>query len=211
MTLKIYGVGASRASRPLWAAEELAVPYDHIKVAYQSNGAKTPEMLDLNPNGHIPVVEDDGVVVWESMACSLWIAKKYGAAHAHSIAPQNLAEEADALRWSFWAVTECEKDALTLLMHRVAMPEAQRKNELSLQAESRLHVPMRVLDDHLAHQRYLAGDRFTVADVNVAAVLAWALAGKFPFGSYTFAARWLERCLAREAQQRVRAIAKNTV
>jgi glutathione S-transferase len=204
MTLKIYSVGASRASRPLWAAEELGVAYEHIKVPYQNNGAKTPEMLALNANGHIPVVEDDGVVVWESMACSLWIAKKYEG----DISPQNLGEEADALRWSFWAVTECEKDALTVLMHRVAMPEARRLPELALQAESRLHVPMRVLDDHLKRHRFLAGDHFTIADVNVAAVLAWALAGRFPFESYAQAQRWLTECLARPAQQRVRAIAK---
>ena len=59
-------------------------------------------------------------------------------------------EDAEALRWSFWTVTEVEKDALTVLMHRLAMPAEERKHELAEAAEKRLAVPLRVLEQHLA-------------------------------------------------------------
>ena len=71
MSLAIYGTTASRAARPLWVAEELHLVYAHIPLDYLDGGTRTPEFLALNPNGHIPVVDDGGVVVWESMACAL--------------------------------------------------------------------------------------------------------------------------------------------
>ena len=135
MTLKIYGISASRAARPLWAALELGVPFEHIAMTYKAGATRTPEFLALNPNGHIPVVVDERpegtVTVWESMACALYIARVHGQADGQSITPANAREEAEALRWSFWTVTELEKDALTVLMHRMAMPQDQRKPELA--------------------------------------------------------------------------------
>ena len=100
-------------------------------------------------------------------------------ADGQSITPANAQEEADALRWSFWTVTEVEKDALTVLMHRLAMPAEQRKPDLADAAEQRLRVPCRVLEEHLKSQakagaHYVSGQRFTVADLCMASVLVWA-------------------------------------
>jgi glutathione S-transferase len=206
MTLKIYGIGASRAVRPLWAAAELGVPFEHVSVPYQGGGTRTPEFLALNPNGHIPVIEDlrpEGkVTVWESMACVLYVAKVHGKADGQSITPANAQEEADALRWSFWTVTEVEKDALTILMHRMAMPADQRKPDLADAAEQRLRVPCRVLEMHLQAQAdngaaYLAGQRFTVADLCVASVLAWAKVSNLLMAEFPLVKTWLTSCLDR--------------
>ena len=75
MSLKIHGIGASRASRPLWAALELGLQFEHSPIHYQGGATRKPDFLALNPNGHIPVLEDvraDGTVtVWESMACNV--------------------------------------------------------------------------------------------------------------------------------------------
>ena len=144
MQLKIYGIGASRAARPLWTALELGVPFEHLPTPYAGGTTRSPEFLALNPNGHIPVVVDERpegtVTVWESMACALYIARVHGKANGQTITPATPREEAEALRWSFWTMTELEKDALTVLMHRMAMPQDQRKPELADQAESR-HWP----------------------------------------------------------------------
>ena len=89
MTLKIYGIGASRAVRPIWTALELGVPFEHIPTPFQGGATRTPEFLALNPNGHIPVLEDEradgAVTVWESMACALYIARVHGQADGQSI------------------------------------------------------------------------------------------------------------------------------
>lgn len=213
MALKIYGISASRAARPLWAAFELGLPFEHIAHTYKSGATRTPEFLALNPNGHIPVVVDERpegtVTVWESMACALYIARVHGQPDGQSITPATPREEAEALRWSFWTVTELEKDALTVLMHRLAMPADQRKPELAEQAENRLKVPLAVLEAHLQAQHaqgqaHLAADRFTVADVCVASVAHWIRPAPGLLAQYPAVSGWLQACMAREAQQRVR-------
>ena len=213
MTLKIYGIGASRAARPIWTALELGVPFEHIPTPYASGATRTPEFLAINPNGHIPVLVDErpegAVTVWESMACALYIARVHGQADGQSIAPANAREEGEALRWSFWTVSELEKDALTVLMHRMAMPADQRKPELAEQAESRLKVPLAVLEAHLQAQHakgeaYLAAQRFTVADVCVASVASWVRPAAALLAQYPAVSAWLKACVDRPAQAQAR-------
>jgi glutathione S-transferase len=216
MSLTIHGIVASRAVRPLWAAAELDLPVEHIPAPYKDGATRTPEFLALNPNGHIPVLVDhrpDGdVVLWESMACALYVARYHGRGDGSDIAPATAAEDADALRWSFWTVTELEKDALTVLMHRVAMPIEQRKHALAEAAEKRLHVPLRVLEQHLQRQRkrghaHLAADRFTIADLCVASVLNWARAADHVWAAYPLTDVWLHACVNRPALVQLRATA----
>ena len=204
MTVQIHGIAASRAARPLWAAEELGIAYEHVEQDYRHGATRTPAFLSLNPNGHIPVVVDGDVVVWESMACTLYLANRFGA----PLAPLGQAEQAATLRWTFWVVTECEKDALTVLMHRAAMPAAQRDGALAEQAERRLAVPLRVIDAHLAERAYLSGDRFNVADLNVASVLFWTHPAHDLLARFPNLRRWLSACLDRPALRRVRAMAR---
>lgn len=215
MSLTIHGIPASRAVRPLWAATELGLNFIHQATPYQGGATRTPEFLALNPNGHIPVVVDarpDGeVVVWESMACALYIARHHGEADGQSITPATPREDADALRWSFWAVTECEADALTVLMHRMVMPAERRKPELASAAERRLATPLQVIEQHLERQRaagqsHLAAARFTVADLCVASVLNWTRPSHELMTAHPLTHDWINRCMARPAHLAVKAL-----
>ncbi|MGS5087553.1 glutathione S-transferase family protein [Hydrogenophaga sp. A37] len=215
MPLTIHGIPASRAIRPLWAATELGLAFNHVPTPYLGGATRTPGFLALNPNGHIPVVVDarpDGdVVVWESMACALYIARHHGQPDGASITPANPREDAEALRWSFWAVTECEADALTVLMHRLAMPAERRKPELAQAAEKRLAVRLRVMEQHLTAQQaagclYLAAERFTVADLCVASVLNWARPARELMKGHPLTHDWIVRCTERPAHDVARAL-----
>lgn len=213
MTLKIYGIGPSRAVRPIWTALELGVPFELVSTPYAGGATRTPEFLAINPNGHIPVLIDEraegAITVWESMACALYIARVHGQADGQTVTPASPREEAEALRWSFWTVSELEADALTVLMHRMAMPEDQRKPELADRAESRLKVPLAVLEQHLQAQHakgeaYLAANRFTVADVCVASVASWIRPAAALLAQYPALSAWLKVCLERPAQAQAR-------
>lgn len=215
MGLTIYGIGASRASRPLWTALELGLDFAHVPQTYKAGATRTPEFLALNPNGHIPVVVDERpegtVTVWESMACALYLARVHGQPDGQGIAPAQPHEEAEALRWAFWTVTELEADALTVLMHRMAMPAEQRKPELADKAEQRLKVPLSVLEGHLQAQQargqaHLAAARFTVADVCVASVVSWVRPAAGLLAQFPLTQAWLQACLARPAQAQARAL-----
>src|SRR6266576_223799 len=74
--IKLYGIPRSRAMRPLWMLEELGLPYEQVKVSFV-NDTRKPEFLRLNPNGHIPVLQDGDLVLWESLAINLYLARKY--------------------------------------------------------------------------------------------------------------------------------------
>ncbi len=213
MALTIYGIQASRTVRPLWVATELGLAFEHVQTDYKAGTTRTPDFLALNPNGHIPVVVDHrpegDVTVWESMACALYIARQHGRPDGLSLTPATPREDAEALRWSFWTVTEVEKDALTVLMHRLAMPVDQRKPELADAAELRLKVPLRVLEQHLAQQQargesHLAAARFTVADLCVASVLLWVRAARELMAQFPLVSAWLQQCLTRPAYESLR-------
>lgn len=219
MSLTIYGIPASRAIRPLWAATELGLDFTHVPTPYQGGATRTPEFLALNPNGHIPVVVDarpaaEGggeVVVWESMACALYVARHHGQADGRSITPATPREDAEALRWSFWTVTEVESDALTVLTHRLALPAERRKPELADAAERRLAVPLKVIEAHLARQHaaghpHLAAERFTIADLCVASVLNWARPAKALMDAHPLTHAWILRCMERPAQVAAKAL-----
>lgn len=209
MTLKIYGTAASRAARPLWVAEELGLTYEHIALPYVGGATRTPEFLKVNPNGRIPVVDDDGVLVWESMACTVYLAERFMSSDGLSLAARNNAERAEVLRWTFWVVTECEKDALIFLMHAMLMPPERRKPQLAEESLRHLAGPMRILDQHLQGRPWLAGDRFTVADICVASVVAWVEGASELMAQCPQVRDWLQRCLARPAFQSVRLMAKS--
>ena len=104
MALTIYGSAASRTSWVLWLAEELGLKYEHVPVNHRAGKSRKPEHLALNPNGHVPVMRDDDLVLWESLAINLYLAKKHGG----PIAPATPADEARALMWSMWALSELE-------------------------------------------------------------------------------------------------------
>jgi len=209
MTLKIYGTAASRAARPLWVAQELGLAYEHIPLPYLGGATRTPEFLKVNPNGRIPVVDDGGVLVWESMACTLYLAERFMSQGGLSLAAQTHAERADILRWSFWVVTEVEKEALLFLMHRFLMPAERRKPQLAEDAIKHLNGPLFILNQHLQTRPWLAGERFTVADICVASVVAWVAGASDLMAQCPQVSEWLQRCLARPAYQTVRELAKS--
>jgi len=200
--LKIYGVPQSRAFRTLWMAQECGLDYEHVPVSFRGDTRK-PEFLAINPNGHIPVIDDDGLILWESMAINLYLARKYG----KDLAPRSPAEEGLAVQWSFWVMTECEKSILTVLFNRVGLAPEKRDEKAALDAIEALKPPMAVLQAALQQGGgHLVGGRFTVADLNVAAVFSWLRAGKEALAAHPGISAWLRACLDRPAAKAVQAM-----
>jgi glutathione S-transferase len=201
MALKIYGVARSRAYRALWLAGELGLDYEHVKIDFANGGARRPDYLAINPNGHVPAIDDDGFILWESMAINLYLAKKYSAGRLY---PTGLQDEARTWQWSFWGMTEVERPALTVLFNKAVLPEEKRDPAAAAEAERTLGAPLKVLDAALAARPYLLGPEFTVADLNVASILAWARQARVDLTPFPKAAAWLKACHDRPAAQTAR-------
>ncbi len=197
--LTLYGAPRSRAARCLWMLEELGVPYENDPVGF-TGASRTPEFLKLNPNGHIPVLRDGDLVLFESLAINLYLARKYGA--ETGLWPTTVEDEGRVYQWSVWAMTEAEGPLVTVLVHRRVLPEAQRDPKKIEEGVQQWPKPLAVLDGMLAGREYLLGDRFTVADLNVASVVLWAPLAGLDMASAPHAQAWLARCTARPALQR---------
>ncbi len=154
--LKIYGLYRSRATRNIWLCDELGVPFELVPVvqADRAGAAKaafplttrSPEFLKINPNGHIPSIDDDGLILHESLGINLYLAKKHGG----TLGPANIAEDGLMSTWTAWALTEVEPRSILVLYHRVAKPVEQRDPKIADAAVEALKAPFAVLDKALA-------------------------------------------------------------
>ncbi|WP_374571853.1 glutathione S-transferase family protein [Phenylobacterium sp.] len=198
MALVIYGSPRSRTMRTLWAAAELDLAYEHVPLEWNDPGLKTPAFLTLNPAGSIPTIVDDGVAVAESMAINLYLAKKY-ARPSNALYPKSPDAEAQVWRWSLWAQAHLEP----WVQHDAAMGELRASagdamSELAAQG-------LNALDRTLGGRAWLVGERFTIADLNVAGVLSPSRAARLDLTPYAHVRGWLDACYSRPAALAVRA------
>lgn len=193
--ITLYGAMASRAHRCVWMLKELGLDFQHVPTPFTDGSTHKPDFLAINPNGRVPVLDDDGFVIYESMAINLYLASKYGG----SLAPAGLREEASATQWSFWVVTEVEKPLLFASANRALFAAGSRDEEQAQMALAKLDRPWRVLDAHLSRHDHLLGDRFTVADLNVATVMDLAPQCGIALDAWPHLQQWHQRCLARPA------------
>jgi glutathione S-transferase len=211
--LTIYGVYRSRASRAIWLATEMGLDFRHVPVIQADRlpdpaapGAplhtRSPEFLRINPNGRIPAIDDDGLVLGESLAINLYLAKKYGGA----LGPADLAEDGLMTSWALWAATEAEPFTIQVLYHLAALPAAERDAGKAAAAVAALAAPFAVLDAALAGSGYLVGGRFTVADINVAEVVRYAQPAPALFAAAPRVQAWLAACQSRPAYKAMMAV-----
>ena len=199
--LQLYGNSLSRAMGCIWMLEEMGLPYELIKKSTRPEDLQSAEYLRLNPNARIPTLVDGSFVIWESMAINLYFAQKYEGP-LHGAKPEVLGI---AAQWSVWAMLEMEDLLLDLLMHRAMLPEFGRDPSHVERDELLLKKPLGVLDGALAARSYLAGEDFTVADLNVASILAWGKMSRLELSGVSHVVKWLDASLRRPAYGRVRA------
>jgi glutathione S-transferase len=194
--LKIYGVSKSRAYRTLWMAHELGLDYELVHVHFGDGSTRAPDYLAINPNGHIPAIDDDGLKMFESMAINLYLAKKHGG----ELAPRDVVEDGLMTMWSFWVMTEVEAHAMTVLFQAAFLPEDKRDPARRDKAVAALQWPLKVLDDALARTGgHLVGNRFTVADLNVASVVSYLRAFPATYADMPHVQAWLQTSIKRPA------------
>jgi glutathione S-transferase len=199
--LKVYGFsrvnafarGNTRDLRVLWALEEMGVPYEIVGMDHPNHDLDSPEFKALNPFGQIPVIDDEGVVVTESGAILLYLARKSG-----KLMPQDLAGEAQVLRWSIAALSTIEVPVLTLWFVNMGDGKGTKSSEALRQwSEQRLSQ----LEGWLRDRQYVATEDFTVADILMTHVLGGGTDPALLEPCPNIRA-YRERCLGREAWKR---------
>ncbi|MGH9806581.1 MAG: glutathione S-transferase family protein [Terriglobia bacterium] len=199
--LRIYGIARTRAFRVLWMAMELGLDYEHLPIEIGAEGAGAAEFRALNPNGRLPFIDDDDFVLFESLAITLYLAKKHSPGKLY---PARLEDEARCWQWTSWALNEVDRGVNIWSLHAIRLPEAERDAAKRAEALKVIAAPFRVLDAALSRQPYLLGSDFTVADLNVAAVISRAI--DMNLSAWPDLKAWLTRCLERPAARQALAL-----
>ena len=134
--LKLYGQYRSRAFRVAWLCKESNIPYEHVNVTTNIEGAtcKSPGYIKLNPNARVPTIDDEGFVLWESAAINLYLAEKYNS----PLWPADMKGKGRMLQWAFFIANDVEPNVIAVMQNRVMLPPEKRNAALANEADTKL-------------------------------------------------------------------------
>ncbi|MBX3661960.1 MAG: glutathione S-transferase family protein [Burkholderiales bacterium] len=161
--LKIWGrTNSINVQKVLWACAELGLPFERIDAGMQYGVNNTPEYRAMNPNGLVPLISDDGFLLWESHAIVRYLARKHGAG---SLCPADPRSAADADRWMEWYSTTLWNHMKPVFWNLVRTPPEKRNLAEVEDNRQKLAGYLAMADAHLAEHEYFAGPAFTMADI----------------------------------------------
>ena len=199
--IRLYGSPITRAQRVMWMLDELGLEHEHIGAVLPTKLPKSvsvEEIKGLNPSGKVPVLVDADWVLTESFAINLYLAMHYES----DLTPRSHQEWGEAWQWTLWMANEVDKEMTKPLgIRRGGMLGSLNEEQLEEDRIVRWGVQQTLLtlENRLESASWLVGDRFTVADLNVAAMLALAEPAGIDFKPLPRTHDWLRRCLARPA------------
>ena len=209
--ITLYGMYRSRATRNIWAAMELGLNWTLKPViqAYRLEAqgitpthpeapfnTRSAEFLKLSPAGAIPVMEDAGLVLSESLAINLYMARKAGG----PLAPKDLREEGQMLQWALYGATAIETPALEISFAYARGEAATETGDARIiAAVAQLQRPLAALEAHLTTHSNMVGGRFTVADINMAEIVRYAQPHAPLMAQFPRVKSWLDLCQNRPA------------
>jgi glutathione S-transferase len=197
--IKLYGFskvnplahGNTRDLRVLWALEEMQLPFEIVGMNHPANDLSTEAYRKLSPFQQIPAIDDDGVVLTESAAILVYLAKKSG-----RLIPGDRAGEAQVLRWCFAAMNSVEMPVLDLMVFDWTADGSDSKHREFLVGW--INRVLTNLERWLAGRSFVATEEFTVADILMAHTLTGIKDARLMV-PYTGVAAYRDRCLARPA------------
>ncbi|WP_395646315.1 glutathione S-transferase family protein [Terricaulis sp.] len=185
--LTIWGrASALNVQKVVWAADEIGVKYRRIDAGRTFGVVDTPEYRALNPNGKVPVIDDDGFVLWESNVIVRYLCMRH---HREDLCPSDIRRRADAERWMDWQTVEvlpCYRVALALV--RGLTPGLTREQVET--AFTQTNALLSVLEAQLAKTAFVAGDSFTMGDIPIGLIVHNWLRADWPLPPFPNLRRW---------------------
>ena len=193
--MRLYHVAGTRSTRVLWLLEEIGAPFELTVMTREEE--QTPEHLARHPLGRVPVIEDDAGFVFESVGICFHLADLHP--KAGLTPPPGMHERALVYHWTLFATTELEPAVAEVYYQRESDPQR------AAAGAERFRAGAGAVEQDLAGREYLAGGRFSVADVVCGAALGFARALGLTDGTPNVQA-YVDRLDARPAQQRANAV-----
>lgn len=198
--LKIWGRSNSiNVQKVLWTCAEADITFERIDAGMQFGVNNTPEFKAMNPNGLVPLMDDDGFLLWESHAIVRYLSRKHGMGTLCPSDPQNAA---DADRWMEWYSTTLWNHMKPIFWNLIRTPPEKRN--LAEVEENRVKLAgyLAMADAQLAKTSYLAGSQFTMGDIPLAVLCHRWYNVPIERPALPNLKRWFDTVLARPGFQR---------
>ncbi len=161
--LRIWGrLNSINVQKVVWAAAELELPFQRIDAGGIYGGLDAASFRAKNPNRKIPVVEDGDVIVWESHAILRYLGAVYG---ADTLWPADARARAPVDMWLDWFHTEGYVHLRDIFMQLIRTPAGERDAALIERQRAQLDPKLASVDAQLRDTGFIAGERFTLADI----------------------------------------------
>ena len=199
--LNIWGrMSSINVKKVVWTAQELGLDFQRTEAGGLFGVVKTPEYMQMNPNSLVPVIEDDDYVLWESNVIIRYLCARYSSGQMY---PTDLRERFDAERWMDWQQTTLNPVSRPGFWQLVRTPPEQRNPAVIAESNAAVEALMFTLDMHLAHRKFIVGERFTVADIPLACEVHRWFGLPQPRQSRPHIERWYASLRARQASKGV--------
>ncbi len=163
--LRLWGRTSSiNVRKVVWAAQELSLELQRTDAGGQFGLVREAQFLSLNPNGLVPLIEDEGTTLWESNTIVRYLCARHAPGDLY---PEDLPTRFLAEQWMDWQQTTLNPAGRDAFLQWIRTPAAQRDPAAIARSVEATEPLMELLDAHLARHAYLAGDRFTMADIPV--------------------------------------------
>jgi len=204
MTIEIYAFPPSpRAFKVMAVANHLGLDWTMRMLDLTKGEQRKPEYVALNPNMRMPTLKDGDYVLWESDAILQYLA---GKKPQSGLLPTDETGRLNVTRWQFWDACHWDQACAIYLFENFVKPVIIKSGEPDQAALAKgaelFHRAAKVLDDQLKRNKYVAGDRLTVADFSIAAPLNYTEAARLPLDSYAEITRWYGTMRALPAWQK---------
>jgi glutathione S-transferase len=199
--LKIWGrMSSINVRKVVWAAQELGLAFGRVDAGQQFGVVSTAEYLTKNPNGLVPLIEDDGFALWESNVIVRYLCAKHAPG---TLYPQELRARFDAERWMDWQQTTFNPAGRGAFMQLIRTAPELRQQAVIESSQAATEKCLALLDAHLAGRDYLCGAQFTMADIPLGCELHRWLSLPLSHHPHAHVQRWFERLYARPAARGV--------
>ena len=164
--LRIWGrMSSINVKKVVWTAQELGLEFQRTEAGGLFGLVKTPDYMQLNPNSLVPVIEDDGYVLWESNVIVRYLCAKHSSGKLY---PEDLQQRFDAERWMDWQQTTVNPASRPGFWQLVRSPLEQRNAAVIADSNLAVESLMATLDAHLSQHAYMLGKHFSMADIPLA-------------------------------------------
>ncbi len=199
--LHIWGrMSSINVKKVVWTAQELGLSFQRTEAGGQFGVVKTPKYVALNPNSVVPVIEDNGFVLWESNVIVRYLSAKHARG---TLYPADLLDQFDAERWMDWQQTTLNPASRPGFIQLIRTPADQRNGAVIAESNAAVETLMARLNAHLSQRSFMVGERFSMADIPLACEVHRWFNLPQPRAARPHLERWYQAILARPATRGV--------